>query len=139
MVSKWLIIGLLTHNVGSVFDLKDEDKLFYDFSNHWAREVAVAVAAGLGLYVPNLVFALWSSLGAKKSSWKIVIQDPSIILLPTFTFFTFAKMNTFCGNRDIRVKFSPLYTWINMAWSSLYGLAVLNTLYNSGLETLSLW
>ena len=145
LVSKAVMIAMIAANVGSYYGFKDEEI----FSDHWAREVVVAVAAGVGLYVPNLVLAIWSSVGAKKSSLKMVIHDPSILLLPIFTFFTFAKMNTFCGDKDVRVKFSPLYTMINMAWSSVYCLTIIGALYETGykeisffgyrLHTLSVW
>ena len=77
-------------------------------------QIEVAVALCLGLFLPQLLLALWSSFGATKASLKTIIQHPSIIILPMFTFFTFSKMNTFCGDRDIKIKFSPLYTWINI-------------------------
>ena len=128
VVSKGVMIAMISSNVGSYFAYKDEE----NYSDLWAREVVVSVAAVVGLYVPNLILALWSSVGATKSSLKILIQDPSILLLPTFTFFTFAKINTFHGDKDVRVKFSSLYTVINMAWSFVYGLALMIALWETG-------
>ena len=91
-------------------------------------QIEVAVALCLGLFLPQLLLALWSSFGATKASLKTIIQHPSIIIVPMFTFFTFSKMNTFCGDRDVRIKFSPLYTWINMILSSVYGGLVITVL-----------
>ena len=72
-----------------------------------------------GLFIPLPLFAIWSSIGAKKSSLKVIFQHPSIILLPIFTYFTFSKMNTSCwGKRDVRLIFSPLHTWLNIIISS---------------------
>ena len=85
-------------------------------------------ASGLcvGLFLPQLLLAIWSSGGATKSSLNMISQHPSIILLPMFTFFTFAKMDTSCcGKRDVRVRFSYLYTCLNMVWSFLFILLFL--------------
>ena len=92
------------------------------------QQLAEAVALCFGLFIPQLVLAIWSSVGTKKSSLKMIIQHPSIILLPTYTFYTFSKINTINGDRDVRVKLSPIYTWINMFLSFGYGL-ILNYFY----------
>lgn len=101
-----------------------------------ARKIGIeaAVAACFGLFIPQLLLALWSTIGLKKSSLKIIIQDPSTILLPAFTFFTFAKMNTLRGDRDVRVKFSPLYTMINIILSMVYGLTIKAVLTEKGIN-----
>ena len=96
--------------------------------------IEAAVAACFGLFIPQLLLALWSTVGLKKSSLKIITQDPSIILLPAFTFFTFAKMNTLRGVRDVRVKFSPLYTMINIILSTVYGLTIKAVLTKKGMN-----
>ena len=89
----------------------------------FTKEMAIGLV--LGLFLPQLLLAIWSSCGATKSSLKMISQHPSIILLPVFTFFTFAKMDTSCcGKRDVRVRFSYLYTCLNMVWSFVYTLYI---------------
>ena len=83
--------------------------------------IQVAMAFCFGLFIPNMALALWSSVGSSKSSLKMLIHHPSIIILPMFTFFTFSKMSTgCCGKEDNRVRFSPVYTCINILISCGY-------------------
>ena len=71
------------------------------------------------LYLPQLLLALVTTLDTKFSSLTILWNHPSLILLPLFTFFTFAKPHNFCRSdpSDNRVMFSVKYTKINMAIS----------------------
>ena len=87
------------------------------------KEMAIGLV--LGLFLPQFLLAIWSSGGATKSSLKMISQHPSIILLPMFTFFTFAKMDTSCcGKRDVRVRFSYFFTCLNMVWSLVSILSI---------------
>ena len=121
-VSKGLLIAILFYNTKKQWDYTDEQY------KHATIQIEVAIALCLGLFLPQLLLSLWSSVGATKTSLKTIIQHPSIIIVPMFTFFTFAKINTFCGDRDVRIKFSPLYTWINIIISSVYGGIVITVL-----------
>ena len=68
------------------------------------------------LFVPQFLLSLFSTLNFRdKSSLKILYRQPSLIILPTVTFFTFARLNTGCGSDDSRVSFSKKFTYINMA------------------------
>ena len=96
------------------------------------QQLAEAVALCFGLFIPQLILAIWSSVGAKKSSLKMIIQHPSIILLPIYTFYTFSKINTINGDRDVRVKLSPLYTSINMFLSFGYGFMTIYFYFGFG-------
>ena len=122
-VSKGFMIALVVHNTHVV-----EKTWISHSSGPGPLQIEVAAALCLGLFLPQLFLALWSSVGATKTSLKTIIHHPSIIIVPMGTFFTFAKMNTFCGDRDVRIKFSPLYTWINTLLSSVYDGIVITVL-----------
>ena len=123
-VSKGFMIALVVLNTQVVKD----NGISHSSNEPAPLNIEVAVALCLGLFLPQLFLALWSSVGATKTSLKTIIHHPSIIIVPMGTFFTFAKMNTFCGDRDVRIKFSPLYTWINTLLSSVYGGIVITVL-----------
>ena len=82
--------------------------------------VLLRTVAGLALFLPQTVLALCTTIGCGKSSVKMLIRHPSLILLPTFTFFTFAKISPVSGERDVRVRFSRGATWCNLLLSCLY-------------------
>ena len=74
------------------------------------------------LFLPPLILSLITTIDWKNR--RVLVQHPSLILLPVFTFFTFSKMRVSCGRstvspKDSRIKFSYLYTWINMFTSSI--------------------
>ena len=56
---------------------------------------------------------------SSKSSLKVITHRPSLLLLPTVTFFTFSKVQVGCSRSESRVKFSKKFTWINMAVSAV--------------------
>ena len=61
------------------------------------------------LFFPPFFFSLFATLNLKDaSSLKILYRHPSLIILPTFTYFTFCNTNS-------KVIFSKKFTWINMA------------------------
>ena len=73
-----------------------------------------------GLFIPQTLLATFSTIGWSKASLKILLQHPYLILLPTFTFFTFAKVQTGFGPQDVRIKFSKKFTCYNMVLTSIY-------------------
>ena len=126
-VSKGFMIALVVLNTQVV-----KDAGISHSSGPGPLQIEVAAALCLGLFLPQLFLALWSSVGASKTSLKTIIHHPFIIILPMFTFFTFAKMNTFCGDRDVRIKFNSIYTWMNMILSSVYGGILITVLSGPG-------
>ena len=74
------------------------------------------------LILPPFLLSIFSTVNFHSiSSLKILYRHPSLIILPTFTFFTFSK--TSLCNGDSRVIFSRKFTWLNVAVSTL-GLVV---------------
>jgi len=70
----------------------------------------------LFLFLPPLLLSLFSTVNfLNKSSLKILYRHPSLIVLPTVTFFTFSRLNICCGSANNRVSFSPKLTYINIA------------------------
>ena len=77
------------------------------------------------IYVLKLSYSLFCTIGRRKNSARTIIDQPSLILLPIFTFFTFSKMNVGCGGKkDVRLKLSKSFSLINFAISTLISLAV---------------
>ena len=85
-----------------------------------SRSIFMQTLAVFGLFIPQTLLAIFSTIGWSKASLKILLQHPSLILLPTFTFFTFAKVQTGCGPQDVRIKFSKKFTCYNMVLTSIY-------------------
>ena len=77
-VSKGFMIAIFVANTQEQWDNNDEYKPA-------ALQIEVAIALCLGLFLPQLLLALWSSVGAAKASLKTIIQHPSIIIVPMFT------------------------------------------------------
>ena len=68
----------------------------------------------------KLFFSLFCTIGWSKQSAKTILKQPTLILLPIFTFFTFAKMGECCGGKqDFRLKLSKRYTVINFIIDTL--------------------
>ena len=94
-----------------------------------SRSIFMQTLAVFGLFIPQTLLAMFSTIGWSKASLKILPQHPSLILLPTFTFFTFAKVQTGCGGpQDLRIRFSKKFTCYNMVLSTIY-MAVIFFLY----------
>ena len=69
------------------------------------------------LFVPQFLLSLFSTLNFRdKSSIKILYRH-SLIILPTVTFFTFSRLNIGCCGDDSRVRFSKIFTYINITVS----------------------
>ena len=65
------------------------------------------------LFLP-LLLSLYSTLNFRdKSSLKILYRQPSLIILPAVSFFTFSRLDIGCGSQDSRVSFSRRFTYIN--------------------------
>ena len=93
-----------------------------------SRSIFMQTLAVFGLFIPQTLLAIFSTIGWSKASLKILLQHPSLILLPTFTFFTFAKIRTCCGPQNLRIMFSKKFTCYNMVLSTIY-MAVIFFLY----------
>ena len=77
----------------------------------------IAVAIPL-LFLPQFLLSLFSTVDLfNKSSLKILYRQPSLIILPTVTFFSFSRLNIGCGSKDSRVSFSKKFTYINIVLS----------------------
>jgi len=64
------------------------------------------------LFVPQFLLSFFSTLNFRdKSSLKILYRHPSLIVLPTVTFFNFSRLNSI----DSRVSFSTKFTYVNIA------------------------
>ena len=113
--------------------------IYYQSYDEDTRDFNVAVTILL-LFVPQFLLSLFSTLNLRdKSSLKILYRQPSLIILPTVTFFTFSKIkikicrpdcslrivpeskndkiNHCCDNSQ--VMFSKKITWVNMLVSSV--------------------
>ena len=63
------------------------------------------------MFLPQFLLALATTLDWRsKNSLLILLRHPSLLLLPPFTFFTFARLS----RSDRRVKFSQSWTWLNL-------------------------
>ena len=75
----------------------------------------------LVLFLPPFLLSTFSTLNLRdKSSLKILYRHPSLIILPTVTFFTFSRHNISCCSsfsENNRVSFSKKLTWVNIAFS----------------------
>ena len=72
------------------------------------------------LFLPQLFLATLTTIDFRDiNSIKILIQHPSLILLPVFTYFSFARINScLCGaSNDIRVEFNYFFTWTNIVFN----------------------
>jgi len=79
------------------------------------------------LFVPQFLLSLFSTLNfLNKSSLKILYRQPSLIILPTVTFFTFSRVGG-----ESRVSFSKKFSWLNILFSTVgYVVFVVRLYYN---------
>ena len=68
-------------------------------------------------FLPQFLLALFSVVDFRsKNSLKILYRQPPLLLLPTFTCFTFIRVSSgCCGQADNRIRFSKKMTAVNMA------------------------
>ena len=91
----------------------------------WAPHNPLAQAlTPVFLFLPPLLLSLFSTLNfLNVSSLKILYRHPSLIILPTVTYFTFGRHNTgcssYCCSENNRVIFSKKFTWVNIAVSTV--------------------
>ena len=81
----------------------------------------VKLGTVLILYVPQLILALVVVIDVRSgASWRTLMEQPSLILMPVFTHFTFARINLGgCQNdeTDNRIMISKFFTIINIVLS----------------------
>merc|ERR1719510_1524350 len=71
-------------------------------------------------FLPPILLSLFSTLNFfNKSSLKILYRHPSLIILPTVTFFTFSRLNIGCCSENNKISLSKKFTYINIAVSTL--------------------
>ena len=67
------------------------------------------------LFIPELTLATILIMSMKKTSMKMLLYYPSLLLMPVFTMFTFSKIKSgCCGEKDERIAFSVKYTFLNI-------------------------
>jgi len=105
LVARGLCIGLSFYQ--EKLFTKDQDKSY--------SGLAVTVTMLL-LFLPQFLLSFFSTINfLDKSSLKILYRQPSLIILPTVTFFTFSRLNIGCCSENNRVSFSTKFTYINIA------------------------
>ena len=122
-----------------VCSIRDGKKDRLDYSEQKANETmsfyktdgspnSVRAVTFLILYVPQLILSLVMVIDVtNKDSWKILLDQPSVILMAVFTHFTCARMNIGCGSMDVRVKVSKFHTILNMIVSVISYIIVFIT------------
>merc|ERR1719334_1583017 len=69
------------------------------------------------LFVSNMMLAIITTVD-RKNARKIFLHHPSLLLLPTFTLFTFQRVNLgLCNKVGRGVKFSWKFTIVNFVLS----------------------
>ena len=69
------------------------------------------------LFLPSLIFAMFATMG--RTNFKILVQHPSLLLMPTFTFFGFQRKTYGCfrkggGEHVHKIMFSKRITMWNI-------------------------
>jgi len=79
----------------------------------YSRKLSIAICL---MFLPSFLLGLFSVVDfCSKNSLKILYCQPSLLLLPTFTCFTFSRISSgCCGRADNRVEFSKKMTGFNM-------------------------
>ena len=79
------------------------------------------VGTFLILFVPQFILALVLVIDVRSgASWKILIEQPSLLLMPVFTHFTFARLKLGCcqnDETDNRIVIDKFFTIINIVLS----------------------
>ena len=89
-------------------------------------QVSVLLAATV-TFLPSFLLAIISTLDlTNRRSLRILITHPYLVLLPTFTYFSYAKVKI-CGDR--RIAFSPKMSLLNMLLNAVVvpGIAIIWT------------
>ena len=85
-------------------------------SHRYGPEYSFALPfAILILFLPQLLLSLFSTLDFQdKSSLKIFYRQPSLLILPIVTFFSFSRLNIGCCSENNKVTFSKKFNYINI-------------------------
>ena len=68
------------------------------------------------LFLPSLIIAMITTVG---TNFRINVQHPALVLLPTFTFFSYMKGGCCGGEPDHKIMFSRKMTMFNMMINGL--------------------
>ena len=91
-----------------------------------------AVLAATVTFLPSFLLAIISTLDlTNKKSLSILISHPYLALLPTFTFFSYAKIQC-CGDR--RIAFSSNLSIVNLVLNTVLGILFILTIILDGFE-----
>ena len=73
------------------------------------------------LYMPQFILAMVLVLNVKsRASWRVLLEQPSLVLMAVFTYFTCSRINSGCGGQsDDRLKIDKVFTIINMVVSNV--------------------
>ena len=102
------------------------------------------------IFLPSFLLAIVSTLDlTNKKSLSILISHSYLVLLPTFTYFSYSKLRR-CGDRKIGIAFCPTLTVVNTLlgilllqfyctfhWILYYALSVIMTLLFLKIEEIS--
>ena len=103
--------------------------------NIFLRGFLTKIQTGLlisSFFLIQLCFSLFCTIGWSKKSAKTILKQPTLILLPIFTFFTYAKMSVCCREeQNFRLKLSKRYTVINFVMKTLISIPVALIYFNS--------
>jgi len=106
-------------------------KLLIKYQDKSLSGLNVAITMLL-LFLPQFLLSFFSTLNfLNKSSLRILYRHPSLIILPTVTFFTFSRLNIGCGSENNRVSFSTKFTYVNIVVTTV-GYVVWGVWYNLG-------
>ena len=88
-----------------------------------SRDLSIAICL---MFLPPFLLGLFSVVDFRsKNSLKILYRQPSLLLLPTFTCFTFIRVSSgCCGQADKRVMFSKKMTGVNMVLTLIPTISV---------------
>ena len=83
-------------------------------------EIVIKTGLILLLFLPQLLLALTTTID--RTNVKILVQHPSLVLLPVFTFFTFSRKEISCcgrGQADSRIQFSRFFSLVNIVITTI--------------------
>ena len=72
------------------------------------------------LFLPNLLIAIFTTVGRK--NYRALLQHPSLLLLPTFSMFSYQKIRAragCCGDTDGKIMFSKKMSMCNIRVSGI--------------------
>merc|ERR1719282_1181991 len=96
--------------------------------SNWMTALTIII-----LFLPNLLIAIFTTVG--RNNYRALIQHPSLLLLPTFTFFSYQMLKSgarCCGEADGKIMFSKKMSMCNMRVNVV-------SLFIFGLFSLKVW